>query len=128
MPLFVSGILKSEPVYINGDGEQTRDFTYVDNAVQANILGMLSENPVSFGQIYNIAYGENFTVNFLYESIREMLDLPHKPTYRAEREGDIRNSLADISKARTLLGYDPKYRFLDGLKLTVDYFKELYQQ
>lgn len=127
MPLFVSGIINNTPVYINGDGEQTRDFTYVDNAVQANVRGMLSENPASFGQVYNIAVGEKFSVNFLYKAIRELLQIPHEATYRQEREGDIRNSLADISKAKNLLGYNPQYRFDDGLKLTVDYFKKIYQ-
>lgn len=127
MPLFVSGIINNTPVYINGDGEQTRDFTYVDNAVQANVRGMLSENPASFGQVYNIAVGEKFSVNFLYQAIRELLQIPHEATYRQEREGDIRNSLADISKAKNLLGYNPQYRFDDGLKLTVEYFKKIYQ-
>jgi len=124
MPLFVSGIINNTPVYINGDGEQTRDFTYVDNAVQINIRGMLNENPASFGQVYNVAVGEKFTVNYLYNAIRELLNIPHEATYRQEREGDIRNSLADISKAKNLLGYDPQYRFEDGLKLTVDYFRK----
>lgn len=126
IPLFVSGILKQTPVYINGDGEQTRDFTFVENAVQANIKGMLSENPTAFGTVYNIAVGENFSVNFLYNSIREMLGLQHEPTYREEREGDIRNSLADISRAKELLGYQPTQRFVDGLKKTVDFFKGMY--
>ncbi len=127
IPLFVSGILSQTPVYINGDGEQTRDFTYVDNAVQANIRGMLTDNTDAFGQAYNVAVGENFSVNFLYESIREMLGKDHQPTYREERAGDIRNSLADISKASKLLGYQPTKRFLDGLQQTVAFFKEIYQ-
>lgn len=125
MPLFVSGIINKTPVFINGDGEQTRDFTYVDNAVQINIRGMLNENTAAFGQVYNVAVGEKFTVNYLYNAIRELLNIPHEATYRQEREGDIRNSLADISKAKNLLGYDPKYRFEDGLKLTVEYFRKL---
>ncbi|HRO41795.1 MAG TPA: SDR family oxidoreductase [Flavipsychrobacter sp.] len=128
IPLFVSGILKQTPVYINGDGEQTRDFTYVDNAVQANICGLLCENEQAFGEAYNVAVGENFSVNFLYESIREMLGATHEATYRDPREGDIRNSLADISKAQKLLGYQPTQRFMDGLKQTVNFFKEKYQQ
>lgn len=127
IPLFVSGILKQTPVYINGDGEQTRDFTYVDNAVQANVRGMLADNEDAFGEAYNVAVGENFSVNFLYNAIREQLGLEHQPTYREPRAGDIRNSLADISKARTLLGYEPTQRFLDGLKVTVSFFKDLYQ-
>jgi UDP-N-acetylglucosamine 4-epimerase len=123
IPLFVRGILERTPVYINGDGEQTRDFTFVENAVQANIRGMLSENPASFGQAYNVAVGANFTVNFLYNAIKEMLDADHLPIHRDERRGDIRDSLADISKATSLLGYAPTKQFLDGLKITVDYFR-----
>lgn len=128
IPLFVSGILKQTPVYINGDGEQTRDFTYVDNAVQANIRGMLCERDEAFGEAYNVAVGENFSVNFLYKSIREMLGMPHEATYRDPREGDIRNSLADISKAQRLLGYQPTQRFMDGLQQTVKFFREKYQE
>ncbi len=124
IPLFVSGILKETPVYINGDGEQTRDFTYVDNAVQINVIGMLTENEAAFGKAYNVAVGENFSVNFLYEAIREQLGINHQPTYREPRAGDIRNSLADISKARTLLGYQPSHKFMHGLKETVAFFKE----
>lgn len=127
IPLFVSGILNNTTVYINGDGEQTRDFTYVENAVQANIKAMLNNNEEGFGKAYNIAVGENFSVNFLYESIRDMLGLKHEATYRDPREGDIRNSLADISRAKELLGYQPTQRFMDGLKITVDFFKEKYQ-
>ncbi len=122
IPLFVSGILSETPVYINGDGMQTRDFTFVENAVQANIRGMLTDNEAAFGQVYNVAVGANFTVNFLYEAIREQLGKEHQATYREGRSGDIRDSLADISKARQLLGYEPTLQFLDGLRLTVEYF------
>ncbi|MBS1644518.1 MAG: SDR family oxidoreductase [Bacteroidetes bacterium] len=124
IPLFIEGIMKSTPVYINGDGGQTRDFTYVDNAVQANVRGMLCQNEAAFGEAYNIAVGENFSVTFLYESIRSILGKEHEATYRAEREGDIRNSLADISKAQQLLGYHPTKRFMDGLEQTVRFFAE----
>lgn len=128
IPLFVSGILKDTPVYINGDGQQTRDFTYVDNAVQANIRGMLCQREDAFGKVYNIAVGENFSVQYLYEAIREQLGLPHEPTFREERAGDIRNSLADISHAKEFLGYAPTDRFEDGLKKTVSFFKEKYSE
>lgn len=124
IPLFVSGILRQVPVYINGDGEQTRDFTFVENAVQANIRAMLAENADAYGQAYNVAVGANFSVNFLYSEIRRLLDVPHEPTYREARSGDIRDSLADISKARRLLHYEPTMQFSNGLKLTVDYFRE----
>jgi UDP-N-acetylglucosamine 4-epimerase len=123
IPLFVSGILNGSPVYINGDGAQTRDFTFVENAVQANIRGMLTDNPEAFGKAYNIAVGENFSVNFLYESIRDILGISHQPIHREPRAGDIRNSLADISRARTLLGYEPTQRFMEGLKETVAFFR-----
>jgi UDP-N-acetylglucosamine/UDP-N-acetylgalactosamine 4-epimerase len=126
IPLFVSGIINQTPVYINSDGEQTRDFTFVDNAVQANVRGMLTDNGAAFGEAYNVAVGENFSVNFLYNAIREMLGLQHEATYRDPREGDIRNSLADISKAKNLLGYEPTQRFIEGLKQTVAFFKEMY--
>lgn len=123
IPLFVAGILAKTPVYINGDGNQNRDFTYVDNAVQANIRGMLTENAEAYGKVYNVAVGENYTVNFLFEAIRDLLGEDHAPTYREPRAGDIRASLADISLAQTLLNYQPTDRFLDGLKKTVDFFK-----
>ncbi len=124
IPLFISGILNNTPVYINGDGEQTRDFTFVENAVQANIKGMLTDNDAAYGQVYNIAVGANFTVNFLFEAISKLLYSDHRPVYRESRAGDIRDSLADISKARQLLGYEPTRQFLDGLKLTVEYFTD----
>jgi len=125
IPLFVSGIMGGKPVYINGDGEQTRDFTFVDNAVQANIRGMLCDNEKAFGEAYNVAVGENYSVNYLYDAIRKMLQIEHEATYREERAGDVRNSLADISKAEKLLGYKPTQKFMEGLKLTVDFFKQL---
>lgn len=127
IPLFVSGIMNNTPVYINGDGGQTRDFTFVENAVQANIRAMLSDNEAAFGQVYNVAVGENYSVNFLYSSIRDILGLEHEASYREPRAGDIRNSLADISKAKNFLGYEPTLRFMDGLKETVAFFKEKYK-
>jgi UDP-N-acetylglucosamine/UDP-N-acetylgalactosamine 4-epimerase len=124
IPLFVKGVLQQTPVYIYGDGEQTRDFTFVENAVQANIRGMLAENDSAFGQVYNIAVGENFSVNLLFHSVATLLGSAQQPVYKEPRQGDIRNSLADISKAETLLGYAPGKSFHDGLKITVDFFKE----
>lgn len=126
IPLFVKGILKRTPVFINGDGEQTRDFTFVDNAVQVNIKGMLCQNPEAFKKVYNVAVGENFSVNYLYKLCKETLQSDFEPTYREERAGDIRNSLADISLAKELLGYQPTMRFEDGLRETVNFFKEIY--
>ncbi len=126
IPLFVKGILKQTPVYINGDGEQTRDFTFVDNAVQVNIKGMLTNNPDAFKKAYNVAVGERFTVNQLYHACQTQLGSNFKATYRDPRAGDIRNSLADISLAKELLGYQPTKKFEDGLVETINFFKQLY--
>jgi len=125
IPIFTDCILNSKQVFINGSGEQTRDFTFVENAVQANLRAMFSENAAN-GEVFNIAFGENFSVNTLYFSIQEMLESKHQPTYREARKGDIENSLADISKANKLFGYEPKFSFKDGLKITLDYFKAHY--
>ena len=84
---------------------------------------MLCEDDRAFGEAYNIATGHNFTVNFLYQSIGNMLGIEHAATYREPRTGDIRDSLADISKAQKLIGYSPTQQFLDGLEQTVHYFK-----
>lgn len=126
IPLFVKGIMKQLPVYINGDGEQTRDFTFVDNAVQVNIKGMLSNNKLAFNKVYNVAVGENFSVNYLYNACKEYLHSNFEATYREPRAGDIRNSLADISLAQNLLGYQPTKKFEDGLTETIEFFKKLY--
>lgn len=126
IPLFVKGIINKTPVYINGDGEQTRDFTFVDNAVQVNIKGMLTENKEAVNKVYNVAVGENFSVNYLYNACREHLGSDWEATYREPRAGDIRNSLADISLAKKLLGYEPTKKFEDGLTETIEYFKQIY--
>lgn len=126
IPLFVKGIINKTPVYINGDGEQTRDFTYVENAVQMNIRGMLTENEAAFNKAYNVAIGERFTVNQLYEACKIHLNSDFEATFRAPRAGDIRDSLADISLAKNLLGYQPTLKFGEGLKATIEYFKNIY--
>jgi UDP-N-acetylglucosamine/UDP-N-acetylgalactosamine 4-epimerase len=127
IPLFVKGIINRTPVYINGDGEQTRDFTFVDNAVQVNVRGMLTDNQAAMGKVYNVAIGEKFSVNYLYNAVREYLGSDFSATYREERAGDVRHSLADISLAMQQLGYQPVKRFEDGLKETIEYFKQMYQ-
>ena len=126
IPLFVKGIMKQTPNYINGDGEQTRDFTFVDNAVQINVKGMLTENEAALKKVYNVAVGERFTVNYLYKICQENLDSTWPATHRDPRNGDIRDSLADISLAKDLLGYEPTKKFEDGLKDTVAFFKKKY--
>lgn len=126
IPLFVKGIMNETPVYINGDGEQTRDFTFVDNAVQINVRGMLTNNEDAFKKVYNVAIGEKFTVNDLYTICQTQLGSSFKATYREPRAGDIRDSLADITLAKKLLSYQPTKKFEDGLVETIKYFKQLY--
>lgn len=125
IPLFINALLNNEAPAINGDGEQTRDFTFVANAVQANIKAMLAENIKPEGMIFNIAVGERVSLNNLIEILKDITGSKVQQTYRSERSGDIRDSLADITKAKTLLGYDPKYKIGDGLKLTLDWFKSI---
>ena len=126
IPLFVKGIINKTPVYINDDGEQTRDFTFVENAVQVNIKSKLSDNYEAVNKIYNVAVGGNFSINAVYHVIKKYLKIEHTPTYREPRAADVRNSLADISLAKKLLGYQPTKKFEDGLVETIEYFKKAY--
>ncbi|MFS8082410.1 MAG: SDR family oxidoreductase [Ginsengibacter sp.] len=127
IPLFVKGLLQNKPVYINGDGEQTRDFTFVDNAVQVNIKGLLTQNKEAFNKVYNVAVGENFSINYLFNSVREDLKMTSKANYRAPRDGDVKNSLADISLAKRLLNYSPSVRFDEGLHSTIEFFRKAFE-
>ena len=106
--------------------QQTRDFTFVENAVQINILSMFTKNKVATNKIYNVAVGESFSINYVYNTVKKYLLSDHKATYREPREGDIRNSLADVSLAKNLLGYKPAAKFEEGLKITIEYFRDLY--
>lgn len=126
IPLFVKAIMENNSAFINGDGEQSRDFTFVENAVQANIRGMLTTNEEAKNKVYNVAVSESYSVNFLYNSIKEYLKSDVEAIHREPREGDIRNSLADISLAKNLLGYEPTTKFDVGLVHTIDFFKKLY--
>jgi UDP-N-acetylglucosamine 4-epimerase len=128
IPLFVKAIMNRISAFINGDGEQTRDFTFVENAVQANVRGMLTANDEAKNKVYNVAVGENYSVNFLYNFIKEYLHSDIKAIHRNPREGDIRNSLADISLAKDLLNYQPTTMFQTGLVKTIEYFKDLYSR
>ncbi len=126
IPLFVKGMMKHLPVYINGDGGQTRDFTFVDNAVQVNVKAMLTNNPQADNKVYNVAIGENYSVNYLFDACKNYLQSDASPVYREPRAGDIRNSLADITLAKTLLQYDPGKKFEDGLIETIEFFRQSY--
>jgi len=124
IPLFMDALLHNKPAYINGDGGQTRDFTYVENAVQANIRALFTDDSEAFGKVYNVAVGENITINELFAMLAAIAGSEMKPLYRDDRPGDIRNSLADISLARKHLGYEPQVRLNEGLKKTFSWFRE----
>ena len=126
MPLFIKALLNNEAPYINGDGEQSRDFTFVHNAVQANVLALTTDNAAAYNQAYNIAFGQRFTINQMYDAICAYLQKDIKVIHREPRDGDIRDSLADISKSQQLLGYQPQYSFEQGLPLTIEYFKQIF--
>ena len=126
IPLFVKAIMNKTPAFINGDGEQTRDFTFVENAVQINIKGMLTTNDEAKNKVYNVAIGENYSINYLYNAIKEYLKIDVGAIHRDPREGDVRNSLADISLAKKFLNYAPTTKFDSGLIKTIEFFKKLY--
>jgi UDP-N-acetylglucosamine 4-epimerase len=124
VPLFIQAVLNNEPPRINGNGEHSRDFTYVDNAVQANILALTTNNKAAINQVYNIAYGERTCLNDLFEYIKGIAGSDLAPLYGPERPGDVAHSLADIGKARTLLGYSPQVSVRQGLKATFEWYRK----
>ncbi len=124
IPKFIAALLKEEEIYIDGDGGQTRDFTFVANAVQANIKALFAPTE-AVNEVYNIAVGANYSVNQMYGYIQELTGKTHAANNRPTRAGDVRNALADISKAKRLLSYDPEYTFQQGLEKTVAYFTAL---
>ena len=123
IPKFVKALLNNEAPTINGDGKQSRDFTYIENVIEANIKGMASSSEAA-GEAYNIAYGGQEYLIDLYNKLCELLGKDIKPIFGPDRAGDIKHSNADISKARRLLGYNPEYDFAKGLELAVDWYKE----
>ena len=128
IPKWISSILNKESVYINGDGETSRDFCYVDNAVQANILAALTENNEATDQVYNVALNDRTSLNELYRMIEESLikniqGLEKKePIYRDFRPGDVRHSQASIDKAKKLLEYQPQFRIAEGLNEAIGWY------
>ena len=130
IPKWIAALLKREPVYINGDGETTRDFCYIQNIVQANLLAATTSNPEAIGGIYNIALGQRTTLNALFEMLQSALrrsdpGLPfQKPIYREFRAGDVRHSVADIHSAKRLLGYVPSHQIDQGLELAMDWYRQ----
>ncbi|GAA4379234.1 SDR family oxidoreductase [Hymenobacter koreensis] len=124
IPLFIDAVLQGKPPRINGDGGQTRDFTFVENCVQANIRAGLVQNPEAVNQVYNIAVADRTSLNDLFNILKEEAGVDITPEYGPNRAGDIRDSLADISKAKNLLGYDPQVRIREGLQKTLAWFRE----
>jgi UDP-N-acetylglucosamine 4-epimerase len=131
IPKWVAAMIKGETVYINGDGETSRDFCYIDNAVQANLLAATATNEKSVNQVYNVAVGDRTSLKQLYFYLRDNLaeSFPQlrdaQPVYRDFRAGDVRHSLADISKGANLLGYMPSHRIEDGLKEAICWYQEV---
>jgi UDP-N-acetylglucosamine 4-epimerase len=133
IPLFVKKLMQHEPPIINGDGEYSRDFTYIDNVIQINLLAMETNNPEAINQIYNTAYGEQTSLNQLVAYLKEILsaydpeilniEIIHGPN----RRGDIPHSLASIEKAKNLLGYHPEFSVKEGLKESVAWYHEQHE-
>lgn len=128
IPKWFAGLLKGGPVYINGDGETSRDFCFIENVLQANLLAACTEKKSGIGQVYNIAFGERTTLNQLFGLILEEIAKVYpdkasaKPTYRDFRPGDVKHSLADISKASKLIGYSPTHSVRQGLQISAQWY------
>lgn len=123
IPLFINSLLNNQDVFINGSGEQSRDFTYVSNAVNANMCALLNDNSEAINKVFNIACGQSISVNEMFDLIAQELKPGAKAIHRGERFGDVKNSLADISAAKKFIGYTPEILFNEGLKKTISYFK-----
>ena len=128
IPKWIASMIKGEPVYINGDGETSRDFCYIANVVQANLLAASTPNTEAVNQVYNIAVGERTTLNELYAQLKQNLNCssPHlkdvQVVYREFRAGDVRHSMASIDKARERLGYEPTQSIGQGLRLAMPWY------
>ncbi len=128
IPQWVAALIKNKTLHINGDGETSRDFCFIDNVVQVNLLSALTDNQDAINQVYNVALNDRTSLNQLYAMMRALLidKFPHlhdyQPKYRDFREGDVRHSQADISKAKRLLGFEPSHAINAGLKNAMDWY------
>ena len=128
IPKWVASILEGEEVFINGDGETSRDFCYIANTVQMNLLAAMTDNSAATDQVYNVALNDRTSLNQLYQMIEGLLIQKveglrkNTPTYRDFRAGDVRHSLADITKAKQLLGYEPSHRIGEGMVEAMDWY------
>ncbi len=123
IPLFVSALLRDNAPTINGDGEQTRDFTFVANAVEANLLACTASEEAA-GEVFNVACNDQVSLNQMYRRLQELLGSGVQANYGPPRSGDVRHSLADISKAERLLGYGGAIKFDEGLQRSIDWYRE----
>ncbi|MBS1641213.1 MAG: SDR family oxidoreductase [Bacteroidetes bacterium] len=123
IPLFIQSLLNNQTPFINGDGSHSRDFTFVSNAVQANMKALFTENNEAVNQVYNIACGEQTTLLQLFNCLKNITQSNINVILREERKGDVKHSLADISKAKNLLAYLPEITVQQGLQQTVDWYK-----
>jgi UDP-N-acetylglucosamine 4-epimerase len=130
IPRWIAAMIEGQPVYINGDGSTTRDFCYIENVQQANILAATTRRSDAIGQVFNVAVGDSITLNDLFESLRVRLALwyPHLekycPVYRDFRPGDVRHSLASIDKARRALGFEPTHSLRQGLDESLAWYRD----
>ena len=130
IPTWFGNLLRDEPVRINGDGATTRDFTYIENVVQANMLAATTTDESALNQVYNVAFGECVSLNELFDLIRQRVGsfrpqaLAAGPVHREFRAGDVRHSLADVSKARTLLSYAPAFSVREGLDRASAWYRQ----
>jgi UDP-N-acetylglucosamine/UDP-N-acetylgalactosamine 4-epimerase len=124
IPLFINAILDGKPPVINGDGTHSRDFTYVSNAVKANLLALFTDNKQAVNQVYNIACGGQISLLKLFSELKTIAGSNLEPIHGPERAGDVKHSFADISKAEKLLGYRPDISVEEGLKKTFTWYKE----
>lgn len=126
IPIFVNNILQNKDCLIYGDGSNRRDFTFVDNVVQANLLAAQTENTEAYGEVFNIAYGATKSINELFEEIKTKMKVTADVKYMPPRVGEIKDSFADIGKAEKLLGYKPQVDLSEGITLTIDWYKSQY--
>lgn len=122
IPKFLKQLMRGETPTINGDGKQSRDFTYIDNVIEANLKACLAPHEAA-GEAFNIAYGGREFLIDIYYGLAKALGVNIEPNFGPDRKGDIKHSNADISKAKKLLGYDPDYSFEDGIQLAIDWYK-----
>lgn len=123
IPKFLKQLMNDEAPTINGDGRQSRDFTYIDNVIEANLKACLASSEVA-GEAYNVAFGGREYLIDIYNDLCSSLGKNIEPVFGPDRKGDIKHSNADISKARKFLGYDPEYNFSDGIKLAIEWYKK----